>query len=124
MTLLDLASKTIGSIGKLVENAASWTVRFLGVGSRGEVLAAYLVFLVFSILEIGTWAGIALEAQWAEAFLNGLALSSISRQSLWLGHEMFLVSAMIHLQWKFSDGPIGMALRELGRFLSALLRRA
>jgi hypothetical protein len=121
--LLVPAHKMTEVIGKLIAITGAWAVRFFGDDGPGGVVASYILFVAFSVVEIAAWACIALEAQWAEAFLNGLALSSISKALLSSGHHLFVVSSMIHLQIKFSDGPIGITLREVGRFLSARLRR-
>lgn len=113
-----LAGKVFGMLQKIINFIAALVVRFFSPGSPGALIAPYLLFLVLSAAEIGAWACIALETQWAEAFLNGLALSAVSKAFLSFGHDLFVISAMIHLQWKFSDGPIGMVLRVIFRRLN------
>ena len=123
MKLLVLAKSIHSAVVKSFEITAAWVVRFFRLGNQGDVLASYVFFLVFSAIEIGAWACIALEAQWAEAFLDSLSLSSTSKTFFSLGHDLFVISSMIHLQTKFSDGPIGITFREVGRFLGSRLRR-
>lgn len=117
-----LAEKALRTLCKIVKTAAAWVFRFFSAKSPEEHLAAYSQFLLLSVVEIGVWACIALLTQWAEAFLNGLTLSSISRACFWLFHHLFVVRTMLHLS-KCSDGLLGMTLSEVGRFLSAILRR-
>lgn len=100
-------------MSKLIKVAASWLVRSVAAG-RSRGLLAYMGFLALSGGEFVAWALIALEVQWAESFLTSLALSSASHTILSVSHHVVVVSTMMSLQSRFSDGPLGIALRALG----------
>ena len=77
----------------------------------GPSILLVIVFISFTAADLLAWAWLAWEAQVAEAFLNALHLSELTKNVLFGAHLVLLVGALIHFQIRYSTGPVGELFR-------------
>jgi hypothetical protein len=79
----------------------------------GPSIVLVIVFMSFTVADLLAWAWLAWEAQTAEAFLNGLHLSELTKNVLFGAHLFLLIGALVHFQVRYSSGPVGELFRSL-----------